>query len=132
MTSNNHSSEQKRNSSDWSRMALERIKLIKHPGGSHGFKPGGYWVKEETMRTAWRQFWIYVDRLDPNHIYCAQDLAAVADWDDQPRGWRIAMGRCYKYFAVNGVLPITIVNPEAAYNFKYRLNPGLAASPKKH
>jgi hypothetical protein len=111
-----------RTAPDWSRMALERIPLFRHPRGGFGFKPGGYWVTEATMRTAWKLFWRSADTLDNNGVHMAPDLACIADWDNRPRGWRIAMGRCYKYFAAHGVLPITILNPEAKYNFKYRVS----------
>jgi hypothetical protein len=110
---------------DWSRTALERIELFRHPTGGFGFKPGGYAVTEATLRTAWKSFWRGVDTLDKDGVHSAQDLACTPDWDNRPRGWRIAMGRCYKYFAVHRVLPITIVNPEAKYNFRYRLKAAL-------
>lgn len=117
---------------DWSRMALERIPLFRHPSGGLGFKPGGYAVTEATLRTAWKRFWRGVDRLDKSGLHTAQDLACTADWDNRPRGWRIAMGRCYKYFAVHGVLPIRVANSEAKYNFKYRLNRDLLPAPTLH
>jgi len=109
----------------WSRLALEKIPLLRHPGGGFGIKPGGYWVKEATMRTAWELFWAGAATLDRYRIHSAQALACTPDWDNRPKGWRIAMGRCYKYFAVNGVLPITLVNPDAKYNFLYCLNSDL-------
>lgn len=117
---------------DWSRRALDRIELFRHPGGGFGFKPGGYAVPEATLRTAWKSFWRGVDTLDGSGVHSAQDLACTPDWDNRPRGWRIAMGRCYKYFAVHRVLPITIVNPEAPYNFRYRLNDDLDSRPAIH
>jgi hypothetical protein len=121
-----------RTAPDWSRMALEQIPLFRHANGGFGFKPGGYSVTEATMRTAWKQFWRGVDQLDKSGVHKAQGLACTSDWDNRPPGWRRAMGRCYKYFAVHGVLPITIANPEAKYNFKYRLNGDLDKEPTVH
>lgn len=116
---------------DWSRLALEQIPLFRNASGGF-FKPGGYTVTEATLRTAWKQFWRGVHRLDSSGLHTAQDLACTPDWDNRPRGWRIAMGRCYKYFAAHGVLPITVANPEAKYNFKYRLNRDEPGEPALH
>lgn len=114
-------------------MALERIPLFRQADGGFGFKPGGYAVvTEATLRTAWKQFWRGVDQLDPSGTHTAQDLACTPNWENRPWGWRQAMGRCYKYFAVHGVLPITIANPEAKYNFKYRLKSDLDNRPTIH
>lgn len=118
---------------DWSRSALETIQLDWHPGRGTGLKmPGGYWVTETTLRKAWNSFWRRVSSLDPTKIHSAEDLACTTGWTNRPRGERIAIGRCFKYFAVHGVLPITIANPEAKYNFKYRLNDDLDQAPTLH
>jgi len=116
----------------WSRTALERISLFRDGTGSFGFKPGGNWVTEATMREAWQLFWRSVDTLDRSKTHKAEGLACTPGWASRPDGWKQAMGRCYKYFAVHGVLPITIANPEAKYNFKYRLNGDLDKQPTIH
>lgn len=107
---------------EWSRLALESIRLQNHPGGGYGVRmPGNYWVTETTMRRAWMLFWRSVASLDPYQTHSAKSLGGEETWSVRPRGERIAMGRCFKYFALKGVLPIVIVNPDAKYNFKYLL-----------
>lgn len=121
------------NAPEWSRFALERIKFERRPGGGFGLKmPGGYWVTEATLRNAFKLFWRSVRGLDKAATHTAEDLACTSDWATRPKGQRIAMGRCFKYFALHRVLPVTIVNPEAKYNFKYRLNDNLDQAPTIH
>lgn len=111
-------------------MALERLQMRRHPKGGFGFKmPGPRWVTEKTLRAAWTLFWRSVHKLDRAGAYSAEDLACASEWAHRPTGERIAMGRCFKYFASHGVLPITVVNPEAPYNFKYCLNANLEQAP---
>jgi hypothetical protein len=107
---------------DWSRLAFETIPLLQHPDGGFGINPGGYWVTQATLRTAWKLFWAGVNTLDKYRFHSAKALACTPNWDIRPKGWRIAMGRCYKYFAVHRVLPITLVNPDAKCNFQYCLD----------
>jgi hypothetical protein len=58
-----------------------------------------------------------------------EPVRIAPDWGDRLDGERQAMGRCFKYFALHRVLPITLANPEAPYNFKYRLNASLEQAP---
>lgn len=118
---------------EWSREAFDRIRLLRHPEGGFGLKmPGGYWVSETTLRRAWTMFWRNAGGLDPSMPHKAENLVGASVWNKRPRGEHIAMGRCFKYFAVHGVLPITLANPEAPYNFKYRLNDDLDQAPTIH
>lgn len=118
---------------DWSRLALEGIKFDRHPTRGLCLKmPGHYWVTAATLRATWHLFWRSVHKLDVTATHKAEQLACTPDWDDRPIGERIAIGRCFKHFAVHGVLPITLVNPEKMCNFKYRLNDGLKPSPTTH
>jgi hypothetical protein len=119
---------------DWSRIAFKRIQPARHPKGGLGFKMPGPrgWVTEKTLREAWTLFWRSVHKLERNRSHKAESLACAADWNSRPHGERQAMGRCFKYFALQGILPITLVNPEAPYNFKYRLNTDLMSVPTSH
>lgn len=114
----------------WSREAFVRIRLQTHPRGGFGFKmPGGYWVDEPTLRKSFGLFWRNARTLHPAGIYAAEELVCMPNWSTRPRGERIAIGRCFKYFCLHGVLPITLVNPNAPYNFRYRLNEDLDQAP---
>ena len=114
----------------WSREAFDRIRLEKHPSGGFGLKmPGGYWVTEATIRRAFMFFWRNARNLDAARTHTAKELVCTSDWEDRPRGEQIAMGRCFKYLSLTGVLPISLANPNAPYNFKYRLNEDLDQAP---
>jgi hypothetical protein len=90
------------------------------------------WVQAQTVCTAWALFWRSAHTLDANRLHTTEGLACTPDWSSRPEGERRAMGRCFKYFSLHGVLPITLANPEAPYNFKYRLNDDLDQAPTLH
>ncbi|MBL0422379.1 hypothetical protein JI739_18670 [Ramlibacter sp. AW1] len=113
----------------WSKLALAQIKLQKHPTRGSGLSNGRYWLSEALLRRAWELFWRNSQYLQRDAIYDTPGLAAPPDWDNWKRGDRIAIGMCFKYFAVHGVLPITLLNPEKTCNFKYRLSDDLARAP---
>src|SRR5688500_16434167 len=91
------------NAPNWSRKKLEEIPVPRHPHGGVGFKmPGARgWVTEKTLRRAWTLFWANVRLLDRNRKHSAEDLAGAAAWAERSRGECIALGRCFKYFALH-------------------------------
>jgi hypothetical protein len=118
---------------EWSRRAYSRIKFDWHPSRGVGLAmPGRYWVTQVTVRETFKLFWLAARQLESARTHSAEGLVRTAEWADRPRGERIAMGRCFKYFSLHGILPITLANPEAPYNFKYRLNDDLEQAPTLH
>jgi len=113
----------------WSGDALRKIKMVPISGGRLGLKWGKWEVDQDTVCKAWLLFWGSAHMLDKSKSHTAKELACTPEWEVRPDGWKRAMGRCYKYFALERVLPITIANPGAAYNFKYRLNADLNSRP---
>jgi hypothetical protein len=120
---------------EWSRTKLDAM-LLQHRSSKEGlwFKMPGPrgWVQAKTVRAAWTLFWRSAHKLDPTRAHTAEALANTPDWDSRPNGELQAIGRCFKYFSLHGVLPITLANPEAPYNFKYRLNEDLEQAPTLH
>lgn len=110
---------------DWSRHALQQIKFERHPAGGLGCKVRGRWVMQHTLLEAWTLFWRGARALDPKRPKKARALVCASRWDELPRGGRIAMGRCFRYFSEHGVLPITLINPKKTSNLQYRINAGL-------
>jgi len=94
--------------------------------------PGGYWVDEDLVRTAWRLFWRGVHGVDPARPHTAKSLCTVEAWAEYSRGDCLRLGRCFKYFAVNHVLPITLLNPDKKGTCKYRLDADLVSAPSVH
>jgi hypothetical protein len=113
----------------WSRKALIEILRTYNPKGGDQFSIKGYWVHTRTLHEAFNLFWQSARGLDKSKLHRAESLACTPAWKDRPDGWKKGMGRCFKLLAVNGVLPITVANPEAPYNFKYRLNDDLDQEP---
>lgn len=120
----------------WSRERLDRLPYGR--GNERGpsrygvTMPGGYWVDEDLVRTAWRLFWRGVHGLDPARSHPAEGLYGHEAWDRHHRRDRLKLGRCFKYFAVNQVLPITLANPDKKGKRKYRLDADLVSAPTLH
>ena len=120
------------NAPEWSRIAFGAIAFTPNPKGGSGLKIRKRWVLAHTVRDAWILFWRSAHSLDPQRTHKARDLACAPDWDDRPRGERIAIGRCLRLFTELRILPIKLMNPEKKSNLKYRLNDGLLPSPSIH
>lgn len=90
--------------------------------------PGGYWVSRALIAESFRMFWRCVPKLKPTRKHTARQMCSDPGWAERPRGQRLAIGRCFKYFEVHGVLPITLANPGKRGTRKYSLNAGLQPS----
>lgn len=94
--------------------------------------PGGYWVQKWLIADAWEMFWRNFRNLNHGRRHTAESLCADPDWRERDRRERLKLGRCIKYFSVQGILPITLANPNKRGTRKYFLNGDLAAPPTNH
>lgn len=94
--------------------------------------PGGYWVEQWLIQDSWKMFWRGVHLLNASRKHSAEALCADPGWCDRKRGERLKLGRCFKYFAVHGVLPIALANPGKSGPRKYFIDRDLAATPVLH
>jgi len=72
--------------------------------------PGGYWVEKQLFEVAWFQAIESIDLLVPGKRYSAEDLCNPALWGRLWRSEAIMLGRCIKFFAVHGLLPLIEAN----------------------
>ncbi|HWI82693.1 hypothetical protein [Ramlibacter sp.] len=82
---------------------------------------GRYWVEQGYFELAWRLVWAHFRRVDWSRKQTAESLCNDPDWKDRRRGDRLKLGRCIKYFADNGLLPIWVCNPGKSGKRKYQL-----------
>lgn len=113
----------------WSRDAVKRLFLELNPNQSAKFKINGYTVHSGTFKETFQLFWKSVRQLDRCKLHSAESLVNTPDWDGRPDGTKHAIGRSIKVMTLRGVLPLTLANPTAPYNFKYRLNDDLDQAP---
>lgn len=116
----------------WSRDRILRLpthRRHKLPDAEEGLEmPGGYWVSRALLLEVFRMFWRCASDLRPARKHTARQMCSDPGWEDRPRGQRLAIGRCIKYFEVHGVLPIRLLNPDTRGTRKYLLNPDLDPS----
>lgn len=121
---------------DWSRERFARLPYEQHTEGGFTYNAcklsGRYWIAQNHFKEVWELFWLSVVHLDPARKHTTVALCNDPKWCDRPRGQRIALGRCIKYLATQGVLPITHANPGKSGPRKYFLNAGLAAAAFTH
>lgn len=99
------------NPPDWSVLRLAQLRPPRmHKDGRAGYKmPGGYWASEEAYKYAFARFWQNVKTLHPGRLHTVESMCDDPRWERRAKGTRIAIGRCFKYLADNGVLPIMLV-----------------------
>jgi hypothetical protein len=118
---------------DWSRNRLAELPFVSHKDRTGTYPSlkisGRYWVVQGHFDEVWELFWRSAHQLDPTRKHKTQTLCNDPAWHDRPRGQQIALGRCVRYFAEQGVLPITLANPGKSGPRKYLLHSGLAAAP---
>lgn len=86
-----------------------------------GLSLGGHWVEQGYFELAWRLVCAHFSRVDWSRKQTAESLCNDPDWKDRRRGDRLKLGRCIKYFADNGMLPIWVCNPGKSGKLKYHL-----------
>ena len=121
---------------DWSRERFARLPYEQHIEAGFTYKAcklsGRYWIAQYHFKEVWELFWRNVDDLDPARKHTTVEFCREPNWDNRPRGQRIALGRCIKYLAAEGVLPITLANLGKSGPRKYFLNAGLAPAAFTH
>lgn len=117
---------------EWSRDRFLRIPTqsrYRQPGAEEGIEmPGGYWVSRVLLADAFRMFWRCASNLKATRKHTAKQMCSDPGWEDRPRGQRLAIGRCIKYFEVNQILPITLANAGKRGTRRYLLNANLQPS----
>lgn len=82
--------------------------------------PGNYWVEEGVIRSTFKTYWAHARKYSRDTTYTAEKFFRDPDWEDRNRGEKLKIGRCFKYFAANGVLPIYLVESNTP-TLRYRL-----------
>lgn len=121
---------------DWSRERFARLPYEQRTEAGFTYKvcklSGRYLIAQYHFKEVWELFWRSVGNLDPARKHTTVALCNDPTWYDRPRGQRIALGRCIKYLAIQGVLPITPANLGKSGPRKYFLNAGLAPAAFTH
>jgi hypothetical protein len=84
---------------------------------------GRYWVEKGYFELAWDLVWAHFHSVNWSRKQTAERLCNDPDWKKRPRGQRLKLGRCIKYFATEGLLPIWECNPGKSGMRKYQLSP---------
>lgn len=84
-------------------------------------------VRRSTFELAWKLFWSNAYRLDPNRKHPVEALCSCAGWGTFSITQHRNIGRCIRYLAENGVLPITLAHKY--YPLAYLLNNDLGVDP---
>lgn len=100
----------------WSPDVLRDLAVKRRGTGDSSYlvvkMPGGYWVPVHHFEEVWILFWRNAPGLKSSRKHQTKALCCDPTRQDRPRGLCIAMGRCIKYFADHGLLPITLANPD--------------------
>ena len=106
-------------------MFFENIAFYER-GGSD--KPGlgqhlrGYWVGKKWFEIAWTNASVEFSKLDWAKPQTTESLCGEACWKANGFGNRLRLGRCIRYFADEGILPIQVANPGKKGKRKYSRN----------
>lgn len=103
------------------------IRYLNRSGGTSahaGLTLGGrYWVEKGYFELAWELVWAHFGSVNWSRKQTAESLCNDPDWHDRRIGERLKLGRCIKYFADTGLLPIWVCNPGKSGKRKYQLIP---------
>lgn len=117
----------------WSITRLGQVKFVRdrRTGGSEFglLLSGSYWVEEHHFHEAWNLFWSNAHLFDSRRKYSVASLSRDPNWNRRTRGERIKMGRCFKYFCVQAILPIVLTNLGKSGPRKYAVLTDFAATP---
>lgn len=94
---------------------LTKFQLYEH-GGKFGcqigmFMPGGFWVPKCDIVMAWRNAKVRFESIAWTQKVGADAFFEKQEWKEFPFGKKLALGRCIKFFCVEGLLPIEVANP---------------------
>ena len=81
--------------------------------------PGGSWVNKSLFEEAWTRVCEGLPSPDSKELHTAKSMYGSEDWDRLNFGVRNALGRCVKYFVVQGMLHLKIANPTKKGTRKY-------------
>ena len=73
---------------------------------------GNYWVPREDVLFAWENATPRVFLLDWTKPVFSKLFFDQDKWNGFPKGKKLALGRCIKYFSTHEMLPIEEANPE--------------------
>lgn len=95
---------------------FNKIKFVRH-GGKYGKQlglrmPGHYWVPREDVLFAWDNATKRIFLIDWYKKVVSKCFFDQDAWSGFPKGKKLALGRCIKYFSTHEMLPIEVANPE--------------------
>lgn len=84
-----------------------------------GMQLGWHFVFKSIFEQAWRRISASIANADKSQLHTAQSLFRHENWRNLSFGYRIAIGRCLRYFVKLGWLPLMIANPNSTGTKKY-------------
>lgn len=103
-------------------MKFEDIAFYERTGSD---KPGfgrhlrGYWVDKKWFEVAWTNASVNFHKLDWTKEQTTETICGEACWKTSGLGTHLKLGRCVRYFADEGMLPIRVANPGKKGKKKY-------------
>lgn len=88
-------------------------------GPSVGKQMGYHWVFKNIFQTAWYRFCAAIESADWTKPQTAKSLFDDPNWVNMGFGFRIALGRCLRYFVNHAMLPLRVLNPDSSGTKKY-------------
>lgn len=82
--------------------------------------PSGVWVAQEILELALQNAKSRLQDIDWRKKVCSATFFDPAEWKHFRFGKQLALGRCIKFFSVNGILPIEVANPDKKGKRFYR------------
>lgn len=86
------------------------------------YLPGGYWLGKKTFEMAWKQVNKGLPAAGGTAKHTARSMCGENFWLDHTFGQQIGFGRCIKYYADQGLLPLTETNKRKKGSRQYARN----------
>jgi hypothetical protein len=113
----------------------ELINLLRLGGipakGSGYYMPGNFFVPIDDILLAWKNATTHIDGINWRKQVSSASFFDEDDWQSFIRGKRHALGRCIKFFCVQDLLPIEVVNQGKTGKRLYRRKPERQAHHQK-
>jgi hypothetical protein len=101
-------------------MEFNDIEFYEHEKYGIGRHLRGRWVGKTTLELMWRHASASMHKVDWSELQTTESLYGNAEWRDVKFGRRYSLGRCLRFFADEGVLPITLANKGKKGKRKYK------------
>jgi len=80
----------------------------------------GHWVTKKTVVAAWKRASTNVPGLNWQVVQTTETIYNDQNWQLLPLAFRLALGRCIRFFVDKEMLPLEEVNPGKKGKRKYR------------